>query len=240
MLYVTDLSWLDRLPSLFGAGAVGGLLVGEINRRIARSSEKRKSLGSALRDLLEIRSYLLATKLMKKEIRRLAGTDELPPQASAVVYVLMKRLNPVDWGSLQKRYAQSIETLSGIRPVLAYELGSRDSAIPILEKLGSFAVADSNFAEVWKVLDKVVDKQGLSRLDRTILFVARKHGLTTWRDAKKALKVQDSMADDADLRETFDQLKIVVENLEKASAAAAAASGGVGGPATSSPSSPTP
>src|SRR5437868_10137314 len=106
MLYVADLSWLDRLPSLFGAGAVGGLLVGEINRRIARSSEKRKSLGSALRDLLEIRSYLLATKLMKKEICRLAGTDELPPQASAVVYVLMKQLNPVDWGSLQKRYAQ--------------------------------------------------------------------------------------------------------------------------------------
>ena len=65
--------FVNALP-LLGAGAIGGgLIVNEINRRIAIASEQRKSLGMILTDLLDIRYYLIGAKAIKQELRRVTG-----------------------------------------------------------------------------------------------------------------------------------------------------------------------
>jgi hypothetical protein len=76
--------WLIKI----GAGAVaGGLIVNEIKRRLDVASETRRNLGRALSDLLEIRYYLSATKLLKAQIEQLAGAEIPAGQVGPLVHL---------------------------------------------------------------------------------------------------------------------------------------------------------
>lgn len=66
MAFPDLMSWADWLVKTSIGGAVWTFIGNERKRRAALAEEKRKQLGPALRGLLEIRYYLIATRDLKR------------------------------------------------------------------------------------------------------------------------------------------------------------------------------
>jgi len=230
--------WYDWLLKIGGGALVGGLLVNEVKRRIEKAGENRKYLGEALSDLLEIRYCMAVTRMLKRELERVLG-DQIPAgQVGPIVHAVGPQILQFDWSALQARYNRAVSALAGVRPLLAYELRSRDRVGPLLQQLGNIALhrppvrnsVEAALQErtlLW--LDQAVEKiaYGLPNLGEAALRVARKHGWRTLRATKRALKRQDSMESTTELAAALEALKsqlaeVVAGNAVAASAAAVA------------------
>ena len=212
-LWAQAYDWLIKI----GAGALGGgLVVNEIKRRIESAGENRTYLGRALSDLLEIRYYLIGTKVMKTAIEKIAGNEIPAGHAGPLVHFIAPQLLQHDWGILRGRYNEAVTALAGIHPVLAYKLRSKDSIAPMLQQLGALAVNNASNPEeaaqknqflLW--LDRALEKQGygLADLAEAALLVARKHGWRTFRATRKALKRQDSFEASQEMKDEMEALR---------------------------------
>jgi hypothetical protein len=173
-------------------GAAGGLITWfgtEISRRVTMAREKREHAARALAELLEIRRYLMGFKLMRQELEAIVGTSisNLMP----TMHALLPQLVAIDWVALGTRYNTAVTALAGLRPVLAYNLRSRDLVVPFLQRFGAAALQDAETAKAWPMLEQLISGYGLTALTDAILMLARKHSWTTLWETKKAIKEQD-------------------------------------------------
>jgi hypothetical protein len=201
--------WLGGVSGVIW-GAVGGLITWlgtEITRRLTLAREKREHIARALTELLEMRRYLTGFKIMKEHLE--AAVGEPVPNITATLHAHLPQLNLIDWAGLAKRYNAAVTALAGIRPVLAYNLRSRDALGPFLQQFGQAALQNPEAALAWQGFDQLISNYGLHALTDAILTLARKHSWFTWRDAKKAIKNQDELPPELQtwLRDWLEQLK---------------------------------
>jgi hypothetical protein len=186
---------LLRAVPFLGASAIGAFLLNEISRRLAATAEDRKHLGCALSELLELRSRMAMMKVVREQLEAAFG-GPLPPEVMPAMYMILPKIMPDDWNDFRLRYNSALTDIAGVRPVLAYNLRSKDIVAPFLERLGTAATQDAHIAQAGSWLDKMVTTQGLPVLSDGILALARKHGLKTWWEARTALKRQDVLPRD--------------------------------------------
>ena len=194
---------LKALPWILGGGAVGGFISHEISRRLTTAAEERKYLGRALCELLETRSLLANMVLLRKRFENTFGTA-LPPGVMPMIYASFSQVIPMDWGAVRTRYSEALTALAGLRPVLAYQLRTKDLAGPFLERLAAFALTNEESARTWAWIEQFVAKEGLPDLAYAVLLVARKHGWLTWWRSRRSLKLQDTL--DPKLQLSMDNL----------------------------------
>ncbi len=245
MILVDLTSLLDSVTNSLGkiglVGLVAGFVVDRLKRRSEQIREQKTHLGHALRELLDIRDYLIWTKVMKGVIERLASKQSPPVSGSAVAHVIAAYLQVPNWTTLQSRYNEALDALAGLDPVLAHQLSSKDRIGSVLQQLGSLTIQQStggqnltpvNVAQdlqFWSWLDRIIEKKALPDLAKATLRIAKKHSRQTLRETKDVLAEQDSAESRPETRAEFDDLKAMLEASQSATAQ----------PGAESPSAPT-
>ncbi|MGD0598882.1 MAG: hypothetical protein ABR988_03615 [Terriglobales bacterium] len=137
-------------------------------------------------DLLEVRYGLLAIEAIGRELTKLTGSaDVIGPQFYAIANVFLP-----NWDELHSRYDLAVSAIAGFNPVLGFRLRSKDIARPLFATLSKLAAEDQQTATVFPAVAQAIGTPVKAGLERAILAIAWKHGIWTWIEAKKQIRIK--------------------------------------------------
>jgi len=170
-----------------------GFLLSQVNNLFADRRERKKAISSALSDLLEVRSHFVGLERIAEQIGNLVGS--IPEHEKSQMRVTFDSVLP-KWDELHSRYDQSVTTLAGLDPLLAYRLRSKDFIRPLLTLLYSLMGKDPQAAAVMGPImkTKLVGKVE-PILDEAILALAKKRNRLCWYRTKRLLKNEKQLPD---------------------------------------------
>lgn len=176
------------IGSIFSAGALGGLVSGELNRRLITRESRKKQLNSLLTDLLEIRHALRGLIEMKALLGPFAAgnVDHLVVLFPQVMEIFL------DSGKLQERYEKAAEELGTLDPLLAHKLHSKNLLAPIL-KVSQLSSQDPAAIPVAARIITTLGDAGIQELDAAISRVAGEIGSGIHRKVEKVLQRKPEM-----------------------------------------------
>jgi hypothetical protein len=174
--------------SVLSAGTVGGLISGEMSRRLAARADRKKHLGGLLCDLLEIRFTTNATRAVTKAV-----ASHIPGADARVSVLVTSALQPfIDHTKLHEHYESAIVELAAIDPVLAYDLRSKNLIETIFKSLSQLPLQSPSTATVATQAFKLLDDVG-PVFDQAILRVARELGRGRLRQTRHILSKTQEM-----------------------------------------------
>ena len=195
-----------------------GFLLAQLNSFFAGRRERKRAVSCALSDLLEIKFQFLALEQIVEQVGNLVG--KVPEHEKSQIRVAFDSMLP-KWDELHSRYDQSVTTLAGLHPLLAFQLRAKDFIRPTLMFLHSLMGQDPQAAAFFGPIlrTKLLAKIG-PILDKSILALAVRKSLLCWFKTARLLKRQKRIPDE--LEEVFESLKIAIEVQKNAGNAAQA------------------
>jgi hypothetical protein len=160
-------------------------LLSELSQRLRYRREDRKPVGSALAELLEIRHTILIWDHISKELIRIMS---VPKEAALQIRMLVSSTVGTDWSKVGERFDLAVTTLSGLSPVLAFRLRSKNSLPILLQNIRHLAASDEQGRILWPIIEESLVSEIIPEFDALIEDVAAVHGWRTKRDARRILK----------------------------------------------------
>jgi hypothetical protein len=175
--------------SILGAGTVGGLASGELNRLLAVREARKKNLNGLLCDLLELRYEIIAIRESTKALTALipGGGDELTVVLPAASEIFIKT------EKLHEHYESAVVELSHLDPILAYHLRAKNLAGTMLGTLSKKALQDPATIPLAAQAFKIFQNVGSSVLDEAIQRVADQLGRKMRRQTRDILNDKPAM-----------------------------------------------
>jgi hypothetical protein len=168
---------LPLVGVLFGAGLTGfGALWKE-------RLERRKVVGRALSDLLEVRHQFRSADALVRELQK---RITMPEEMIVGMRALGRTVFPME-SDAHKRYSESIATLAGFDPVLAFQLRSKDKAPEMLAYLSKFNVNAKTGAADALQLEMLLEQVIGPELDKAVIALASRHSWSSRRQVKALL-----------------------------------------------------
>ncbi|MDO9468747.1 MAG: hypothetical protein Q7J36_15720 [Thiobacillus sp.] len=159
---------------------LGGFLTG-IGAYLRARAERKRMVGQALSDLLEVRHHVVGIEVVMREIRdRVKVPEEEIPVLRAAIDALM----PVD-ESVHKRYDEAISLLAGIDPLLAFKMRSKNTAPSLLAAIRKVSVTSGATPLQIESFETMLRSVVTPTLDSAVLELARRHSFQTSRQIKK-------------------------------------------------------
>ena len=164
-------------------GVVLGSVITGIGAYVRARAERKRVIGRALSDLLEIRHQAVGIELVLREVRsRIA----VPEEVIQSFRTHMNAVVPVDV-EVHRRYDEAISLLSGVDPLLAFNLRSKNKVSHFMDTLrgvsASIGAAPTQIESVEAMLRLAI----MPALDDAVLELANRHSLNTARRVKKLI-----------------------------------------------------
>lgn len=175
---------IQFLGSMIGAGTVGGLISGELNRRFAVRADRKRHLGCLLSDLLEFRHRLFGIS----DIGKMVGAY-VPGQEDQLLVAIPAVYEGL-WtsGNIDQRYESAVSELAALDPVLAYELRSKNLSVTALPALAKMALQNPDSVPMTAQAFRMLGDLGASVLDEAILRVGKELDRKTHRRIRELLQ----------------------------------------------------
>ncbi len=175
---------------LIGASFTWGL--NQVTAYLKDRDERRKPIGRALADLLELRLQAVA---LRRFMQLCAAELRLPRDAEAVMErTAFAVLGPGpgsllgDTEDLTKRYNAAIDLVAEADPVLAFRMRSKDKVPWFLSMVRNMAQLDPITAHAMPDLSEEIASELEDTLDEFILELARLHSWRAARQVRRRLK----------------------------------------------------
>ncbi len=195
-----------------------GFILAQAEHLFASRRERRKAISRALAELLDVRYQFVATETLCRAMETLGP---IPAQAKSQLRLVIDSFLP-DWKELHSRYDESVTTLAGLDPLLAFRIRSKDLVRPYIQRVHAIMSQDAQAATA---LAPIFAQTTLDRVEpelkAAILKLALKRGLITWYKVRWALKRGASMADE--LNGFMKSFKAIIDTQAKAAGVASAA-----------------
>jgi hypothetical protein len=188
LLALAESTPFDAWPTIIGiGGTLIGLVVGfglnEMSSLIRANRETRRTFGSALSELLEVRHQLRMLPIAIQSIKKMIPGAMNPVEEFALRKALWSVI-PSPQG-LQKRYDVAVSAIAGEYPTLAFELRSKDTMAPLLGHLRGALPIEPKDVSVWLEVEDGLIGMAIPKLDESIVELARLHKRSTARYVKK-------------------------------------------------------
>jgi hypothetical protein len=194
----------DALRSI--ALVLFGWILGQVERVFASRRDRRRAISTALTDLLETRHQYLGMELL---FRSLETLGPIPEQAKSQLRVFVDSLLP-DGKELHARYDQSVTTLAGLDPLLAFRFRSKDLLRPFVQRIHFIMSQDAQAAALLApFLNQALAEEVEPGLNDAILTLAWKRGPLTWFLTRRALARPVEIP--SALKNLLDSLKTTIE-----------------------------
>jgi hypothetical protein len=171
-----------------------GWILTEISQGVRRREGSQAILGEALVELMEIRHRLnrrhAAEAAVTKLVAEAFGENEaaLRPLISQVLNQAWPEMSYDP--SLVARYDVAVTRVSGVNPILAFDLRGRDWAMALGARMRAWSKDDATAqVEVAPFSDLLLDNI-LPQLDEAILKLAHEIGRTTSKEAQSRLNAR--------------------------------------------------
>jgi ribosomal protein L12E/L44/L45/RPP1/RPP2 len=175
--------------SILGAGTVGGLVSGEVTRRLAAREARKKQLGSLLCDLLELRHASIGMGEIAKAFEHL-----VPEYKDALIVALPAILEMVaNPAKLHEHYESAIVELAALDPLLAFQLRSKNLVVGALAPLSKLAQQNPAGISFTAQAFNMLGDAGSSVLDESIHRVAKELGWRVNRETRAVLELKLGM-----------------------------------------------
>jgi len=179
--------------SILGAGTVGGLASGQLNRFLTARETRKKHLGGLLCDLLELRHGILGIREITKAI-----TPLIPGQGDQLTVAMPAIIGSfVNSEKLHEHYEAAVVELAALDPILAYDLRSKNLTGSMLGPLSKTALQAPATIPMSAQAFKIFQDAGMSALDGAILRVARELGRSVHRQVRTILEQKPEMPQQA-------------------------------------------
>jgi len=165
-----------------------GWFLSESSNLFRTRRDEKKNYGVTLVFLLEFRHKIISLNSAISLLKEKSIIDEKLEYAIRDIYA---SIIPVDNQPLEK-YHESINTISKINPLLAYELINRDSFLPALENLKNAFKNKIDSNQILFQQEKILTNAYLKVIEELILKLSFLHSIKTWVKIKKYLSKPDS------------------------------------------------
>lgn len=197
------------LVSVLGAGTIGGLASGELNRHLAKRDARKRHLGGLLCDLLELRHGVTGLREIGKTL-----TTLLPAQADQLTVALPVIMETVaNPGKLHEHYTNAIVELAAIDPLLAFHLRAKNLAAG-LTPLSKLALQDPSTIPYAAQAFKTFGEVGASALDEAILRVAKELGKRAHQETQKILERNGELPEE--VKQIFALIPVAIQAAQNA------------------------
>ena len=202
--------WFKAVSAVILGGAAN-----ELGHYFADRRERKRSIGRALSDLLEIRVRFIGAEMVIAELGKIFPLSALDQaQARTAFHNLVG-----GWPQLAQRYNESVTLVASLSPVLAYRLRSKEVGQQIFQIVDMAAASAQQEAAqahaIWQTqLSPLLSKEVAGTLTDTCRRVAWKHGVLTWWDVRGILKRSTELPPEA--KQYLDVVKQLVEQQKKA------------------------
>lgn len=179
---------------LVGAGTLGGLASGEINRWRSARETRKQNVRRLLSHLLELRGTLIAMGQLRRAL-----TELFPDQAGQIAVFAPRLMTMFSNGpQLQQRYETAVNELAALDPLLAHRLQSKHLVGTAITLLAQLPVQNdpAALALLPPVMEMLGDV-GKSTLDTAIIRVAEHLGSDVVRDTNEVLREQLDIPEEA-------------------------------------------
>ena len=152
---------------------MGALITPAINRRAEQRATHKRTLGRVLADLLEVHYLLRVLQVLRNTLE--AAAPGVGAQVTLVVPQVVGLLIP-DVARLPQRFDTAVTELAGLDPLLAFEVRSKDVAVPVLAQLSRIAAATPGGASTFPPLLTMITDHAVESLATACRTVARAFG----------------------------------------------------------------
>jgi hypothetical protein len=175
--------------SILGAGTIGGLVSGEVTRRLAAREARKQQLGGLLCDLLELRHASIGMGEIAKAFETL-----IPEYKNALIVALPGILEMVaNPAKLHEHYESAIAELAALDPLLAFQLRSKNLVVGALVPLSKLAQQNPTGIPFAAQAFSLFGDAGTSVLNESILRVAKEMGKRVHRETRVILEQKPGM-----------------------------------------------
>jgi hypothetical protein len=181
---------MDIRSFLLAVGSVAlGWLLSELSQVLRARGERKRALGRALTELLELRHYLRAIDVVFSEIRK-----RWPIPASELHKGLQyfDRVLPPDPG-LPSRLDRAISDIAAIHPLLAFSLRSKERIPFFLARLRAVRLPQLADNATLVEIDQLVRTSVTGALEASIRSLAWRRGILSWLSIRRHLRRRDEL-----------------------------------------------
>ena len=165
---------------------LGGIISGFGHWFKARSDRKR-TVASALANLLEVRHRIVAVGTVLAEIKKRAP---LSPQELQLIEAQFHNHFPMD-EEVHDRYKKAIDTLEGIDPVLAFQMRSKNEIPKYLGLLDKLSLENGIDQTASVQMRSFLKEKIIPSLDSSVIKLAGAHSCITKNKVKKLIAKED-------------------------------------------------
>ncbi|MGU3627967.1 hypothetical protein [Comamonas sp. C24C] len=165
---------------------LGGIISGFGHWFKARIDRKR-TLASALANLLEVRYHIVGVGAVLAEIKKRAP---LTQQELQLIEAQFHNLFPMD-EEVHSRYKKAIDILEGLDPVLAFQMRSKNEIQKYLGLLDKLCLENGIDHTAFAQMRSFVKEAIIPGLDRSVIKLADAHSRGTKNAVKKLIAQED-------------------------------------------------
>jgi hypothetical protein len=185
-------------------GVILGSCLTGVGVLLRQRAEKKRVVGVALADLLEIRHELMSTERALKHLRsRFSLPDEIIPNCSNLLESILPKRD-----DLHKRYEESVSVVASFDPVLGFKLRSKNNIADTLSKFRKVAVQNGVNLSVLNQYESMLRKALLPPLEKAVTELGRHHSRRTAKSVKELLSKGDEVPPETAL--LFDEMQTLL------------------------------
>ena len=192
---------LNLVMPLLGV-LIGAILTGT-GSMIRDRLERKRLIGRALSELLEIRHQMVA---LDRVLTLMARQLEIPPEAMPIVRNLVRSIVPMD-SEVHRRYEEVVTVLSGEDPLLGFYLRSRCGILTFTESMRTSGIEHGVEPETIEKIGSELSSLLIPELNKVVLLVGRKHSIITWWKVREILNKSNEIPSNiADFMDTVSSI----------------------------------
>ncbi len=192
-----------------------GFVLGQVSGLFTDHKESKKAARHALTELLDVRFRLFGVEAL---MDRITGSLNVAEHEKSQIRVFINSVFP-KWEEAHSRYDTCVTTLSGLDPLLASTLRSKDATLPLLNWMHSMMGQNPTAASIMGPVLNELMKSIEPALNDSILRLARKCGWICWFRTWRSLRRGDTATEKAMklLQPTVDSMKsgMITGNIPK-------------------------
>ena len=174
-------------------GVILGSLLTGIGALISSRKNRKRAIGAALADLLEIRHRMVAFGSIIHNIKSISG---IGPDQMPALRGHMDRIIPIDTG-LDERYSAALTLLAGMDPILAFKLRSKNDIPKVISNLRSMALASGSDLASFEDYETKLRAAVLPSLNSSVLSLAGEYSIFTKYKIHKLIKDSGKFSSEA-------------------------------------------
>ena len=166
------------IPPFLGQllGVIVGAVIAGGGALYRARTERRRQIGRALTDLLEVRHHLLGIELM---ISELGKRFELPSEIFPLMRNALETIIPIE-AKLHERYEEAVSLLAGVDPFFAFQLRSKTILPRALSAMRAFSTQGGGSLTSMELLEQQLTSLIIPTLNQTAVALARRHSVMAW------------------------------------------------------------